>query len=121
MLFGADGDRDPTKRESMGAIAAKGSDVLIVCDYNPRTEDPAEIRAALLAGARSAAGSGTEILEIADPGSAVRKAIEIATPNDVILYAGPGHEEFREVAGKNIPFSAREEVRIALREAGFNA
>lgn len=120
MMFGADGDRDTTKREAMGAIAARGSDVLIVCDYNPRTEDPAQIRAALLEGARNS-GAAAELLEVADPATAIREAIKRAEPNDVILYAGPGHEEYREVAGSMIPFSARDEVRKALREAGYNA
>lgn len=120
MMFGADGDRDATKRAAMGAIAARGSDVLIICDYNPRNEDPAAIRAALLHGARESGGRA-DILEIADPGAAIRAAITLAGPDDVILYAGPGHEEYREVAGEFIPFSARDEVRGALREAGFTA
>jgi len=118
MLFGADGDRDASKRESMGSVAARGSDVLIICDYNPRTEDPARIRAALLSGARNS-GSTADIFEIADPGKAIRAAIDHASADDVILYAGPGHETFREVAGTSIPFSARDEVRGALREAGY--
>src|SRR5690606_17291189 len=53
-LFGADGDRDTTKRAEMGRIAAAGSDVVIICDYHPRSEDPAQIRAQLLEGARAA-------------------------------------------------------------------
>lgn len=117
-MFGADGDRDTTKREEMGRIAAQGSDVLIVCDYHPRFEDPAQIRAQLLQGARQAGGN-THILEIPDPRTAVRKALSIAEPNDIILYAGPGHEDYQEVAGKMIPYSARDEVRGALREAGL--
>lgn len=120
MLFGADGDRDASKREAMGAIAARGSDVLIICDYNPRTEDPAAIREALLRGARSVGGD-RDIQEIPDPATAIRAAIALAQKDDVILYAGPGHEEFREVAGALIPFSARDEVRGALREAGYSA
>lgn len=118
MLFGADGDRDATKREAMGAIAARGADVLVICDYNPRTENPALIRQALLKGARSA-HTDCEILEIADPLAAIRAVIQMAENDDVILYAGPGHEQFREVADGLIPFSARDEVRGALREAGF--
>lgn len=120
MLFGADGDRDATKREEMGAIAARGADELIICDYHPRTEDPAVIRAALLQGAKRGGGRA-HVQEIPDPSQAIRVAIDLAAPNDVILYAGPGHEEFREVAGTLIPFSARDEVRGALREAGYNA
>lgn len=120
MLFGADGDRDQSKRSDMGAIAARGADVVIVCDYNPRFESPDEIRQMLLAGARSAGGRA-RILEIPDPAEAIRAAIQQADEDDVILYAGPGHEEFREVAGAQIPFSARDEVRGALREAGYPA
>lgn len=116
-MFGADGDRDATKREEMGRIAAAGSDIVIICDYHPRTEDPAAIRAQLLAGARSAAHA--DVLEIADPRGAVRRIISLAEPGDVILYAGPGHEDHQEVAGQFIPYSARDEVRGALREAGF--
>lgn len=118
MLFGADGDRDASKRHEMGAVAAAGSDVLIICDYNPRTEDPARIRQALLEGAYSV-GAAAEILEIADPATAIRKAISLATKDDVILYAGPGHEQYREVGHEQIAFSARDEVRKALSEAGL--
>jgi UDP-N-acetylmuramoyl-L-alanyl-D-glutamate--2,6-diaminopimelate ligase len=117
-LFGADGDRDTSKRAQMGRIAAAGSQVVIICDYHPRTEDPAAIRAQLVAGARSAGGRA-EILEIPDPREAVRTAIALAGDGDVIVYAGPGHEEYQEVAGTHIPYSARDEVRGALREAGL--
>jgi UDP-N-acetylmuramoyl-L-alanyl-D-glutamate--2,6-diaminopimelate ligase len=116
-LFGADGDRDSTKRAEMGRIAGSGSDVVIVCDYHPRTEDPAAIRAQLIAGARSA--QHAEVIEEADPRAAVRRAISLAGPGDVILYAGPGHEDYQEIAGQQLPYSARDEVRAALREAGM--
>ncbi|MFA5606497.1 MAG: UDP-N-acetylmuramoyl-L-alanyl-D-glutamate--2,6-diaminopimelate ligase [Leucobacter sp.] len=116
-MFGADGDRDTTKRHEMGRIAAAGSDVLIVCDYHPRTEPPEAIRAQLIAGAREA--NHAQVIEEGDPRAAIRLAISIAGPDDVILYAGPGHEDYQEVAGKHIPYSARDEVRGALREAGL--
>lgn len=116
-MFGADGDRDTSKREDMGRIAAAGSDILIICDYHPRTENPADIRASLIAGARQA--DHAEIIEIADPRDAVRHAISLAAPEDVILYAGPGHEDYQEVNGQHLPYSARDEVRGALREAGY--
>lgn len=116
-MFGADGDRDTTKREEMGRIAAAGSDILIVCDYHPRSEPPEAIRAQLLAGAHAAAHA--EVHEEGDPRRAVRLAISLAEPGDVILYAGPGHEDHQEVAGQFIPYSARDEVRGALREAGL--
>lgn len=116
-LFGADGDRDTTKREEMGRIAAAGADTVIVCDYHPRSEPPEAIRAQLLAGARSA--HHATVIEEGDPRTAVRLAISLAEPGDVILYAGPGHEDHQEVAGKFLPYSARDEVRGALREAGL--
>ena len=118
MVFGADGDRDTTKRHDMGAIAARGADVVIVTDFHPRTEDPAAIRAALLEGARSAHTSA-EILEEADPQAAMRRAIRLAGEGDAILYAGPGHEDYREVNGIQLDYNAREDVRAALREAGL--
>ncbi|MCB1273706.1 MAG: UDP-N-acetylmuramoyl-L-alanyl-D-glutamate--2,6-diaminopimelate ligase [Leucobacter sp.] len=116
-MFGADGDRDTSKRAEMGRIAAAGSDVLIICDYHPRSEDPAAIRAQLIAGAERA--QHAEIIECGDPREAVRLAISLAAPDDVILYAGPGHEDYQEVAGRKLPYSARDEVRAALREAGL--
>lgn len=120
MLFGADGDRDTTKRAEMGAIAARGADVVVVTDFHPRTEDPAEIRAALIAGARAAVPE-REIHEVADPRAAFRAALTLASEGDVILYAGPGHEDYHEVNGVKIPYSARDDARQALREAGWPA
>lgn len=119
MVFGADGDRDTTKREEMGRVAATGADVVVITDYHPRTEDPAHIRAALMTGA-VAAGSAADIHDIADPRLAVRFAIKGASPDDTILYAGPGHETYQEIAGEKIPYDAREEARQALREAGWH-
>lgn len=118
MVFGADGDRDATKRSDMGAIAARGADVLVVTDFHPRFEDPARIRATLLAAAREAVPGG-EFHEVADPRTAFRTALSLAGEGDVILYAGPGHEDYHEVAGVKIPYSARDDSRQALHEAGW--
>ena len=118
MVFGADGDRDTTKRSDMGAIAARLADVVVVTDFHPRWEDPAAIRAALLQGARAAVPD-REIHEIADPRAAVRAAVALAREGDSILYAGPGHEDHQEIAGVHMPYSARDDVRHALREAGW--
>jgi len=120
MVFGADGDRDATKRHDMGAIAARGSDVVVVTDFHPRFEDPATIRAALLEGARSAEPEG-ELYEIPDPRAALRHALALASPDDVVYYAGPGHEDYREIAGVRVPYSALEDARLALDEAGWAA
>lgn len=118
MVFGADGDRDTTKRADMGAIAARGADALVITDFHPRWEDPAAIRAALIAGARAAVPD-REIHEIADPRAAFRQALALAGEGDAVLYAGPGHEDYQEVAGVKHPYSARDDARLALQEAGW--
>jgi UDP-N-acetylmuramoyl-L-alanyl-D-glutamate--2,6-diaminopimelate ligase len=118
MVFGADGDRDKTKRADMGAIAARGADVVVVTDFHPRYEDPALIRSTLLAAAREAVPGG-EFYEVPDPRTAFRTALSLAKEGDVILYAGPGHEDYHEVAGVKIPYSARDDSRQALHEAGW--
>ena len=85
-VFGAGGDRDAGKRAPMGAAAAAGSDLVIVTDDNPRGEDPAAIRAAVLAGAPGAR-------EVADRREAIRTAIAEAGADDIVLVAGKGHEQ----------------------------
>jgi UDP-N-acetylmuramoyl-L-alanyl-D-glutamate--2,6-diaminopimelate ligase len=118
MVFGADGDRDPSKRVEMASIAARLADVVVITDYNPRFEDPASIRAVLLEAAR-AESPELELYEVADPGSAFRQALSVAGENDVILHAGPGHENYHEVAGEHIAYSARDDARLALHEHGW--
>jgi UDP-N-acetylmuramoyl-L-alanyl-D-glutamate--2,6-diaminopimelate ligase len=118
MVFGADGDRDTTKRAQMGAIAARGADAVVITDFHPRSEDPAAIRAALLAGARAAVPDA-ELYEVPDPRAGFRAALALAREGDVVLYAGPGHEDYQEVAGVHLPYSARDDSRMALREAGW--
>ncbi len=118
MVFSANGDRDHSKREAMGAIPAELADHLIVTDLNPRTEDPASIRAVLLDAARATA-PGKPVEEIADPTAAIRRAVELAGPGDSILWAGPGHQEYREIGADKVPYSARSEARLALQDAGW--
>ena len=118
MVFGADGDRDPTKRADMGAIAARLADAVVITDFHPRYEDAASIRRVLIDAARAAVPD-REILEVADPRAAFRAALDIAGEGDVILYAGPGHEDYHEVAGEKIPYSARDDARNALHEHGW--
>ncbi|MFM6968163.1 MAG: Mur ligase family protein [Microbacteriaceae bacterium] len=115
LVLGADGDRDSGKRGAMGEAGANGADVLIVTDYNPRFEDPAQIRAALLEGARHADNPG-EILEIASPAEAVRFAVSNSTVADSVVWAGPGHEDYREVEGAKVPFPAREIARQIVED-----
>lgn len=118
MVFGADGDRDATKRPAMGRIAAELADAVIITDYNPRTEDPEAIRRVLVESARAAA-PGKDIREIPDARLGIREAIAMAQEGDTILLAGPGHETYAEVGGRKIEYSARDEARDALREAGW--
>ena len=115
VVIGAGGDRDRDKRAPMGAAAAE-ADVVVVTDDNPRSEDPATIRAAVLEGVRGAKG---HIIEIAGRAEAIRQAVSEATSGDVVLVLGRGHETRQEVRGRHLPLDDRELVReaLALRDA----
>lgn len=117
IVIGAGGDRDRGKRPLMGAIAASLADVVIVTDDNPRSEDPATIRAEVLAGARGAA-SAAEVVEIGDRRAAIAEALGGARAGDVVVVAGKGHEAGQEVAGVVHPFDDRDVVREVLGELG---
>ena len=121
VVVGAGGDRDTGKRPVMGAEAASRADVLIVTDDNPRSEDPAEIRAQLLAGARGPSRTRTderraEVLEIGDRRAAIRAAVAAAGTGDAVVIAGKGHELGQDVAGVVHPFSDRVELMAALTD-----
>lgn len=118
MVFGADGDRDATKRPDMARIAAEGSDVLIITDHHPRFEDPASIRKVLVDSA-VAARPELEIYEVSPPELAIRKAVGLAKQGDSILWAGPGHQDYRDIEGVRTPYSARALAREALKECGW--
>jgi UDP-N-acetylmuramoyl-L-alanyl-D-glutamate--2,6-diaminopimelate ligase len=109
VVFGAGGDRDQGKRPIMGAIAAEKADAVIVTDDNPRSENPATIRAAILATARGAR-------EIGDRGEAIRAAVTALEPGDVLLVAGKGHESGQIVGDRVLDFSDHEAVAAALKE-----
>ncbi|MEO7422668.1 MAG: UDP-N-acetylmuramoyl-L-alanyl-D-glutamate--2,6-diaminopimelate ligase [Ornithinibacter sp.] len=113
LVIGAGGDRDAGKRPLMGEIGARLADVLVVTDDNPRSEDPAMIRAAVLAGA---AKGGSEIHEIGDRRTAIRRAVAMATKGDTIVVAGKGHETGQEIAGTVYSFDDRDELLAALTE-----
>ena len=113
-VVGAGGDRDRAKRELMGAAAARGADVVIVTDDNPRSEDPAQIRQALLAGAR-AENTSARIIEQGDRAAAIAQAVALAHSGDVVVIAGKGHETGQEIAGTIHPFDDREQLRTALQ------
>ncbi len=111
IVFGAGGDRDPGKRPLMGEAAAAVADRVVVTDDNPRHEDPAAIRKAVIAGARKAE-------EVGDRGVAIRVAISGLRGGDILLIAGKGHETGQTVGDRVFPFSDQEEARKALRAAG---
>lgn len=117
-VCGTSGNRDPSKRPIMGALAATIANHVIITDDDPRWEDPAEIRAGLLEGARGAAARST-VEEIPDPVDAIRHAVSVAVPGDVIVWSGPGSQNYREVRGERHPFSAREQARLALAHHGM--
>lgn len=119
MVFGADGDRDATKRFDMARVSAEGCDILVITDHHPRFEDPASIRAQLLEGARSVA-NGPEIFEVSPPEDAIRLAVSLAREGDSILWAGPGHQNYRDIRGERTVYSARDLARSALAEAGWS-
>ncbi|MCU1507139.1 MAG: UDP-N-acetylmuramoyl-L-alanyl-D-glutamate--2,6-diaminopimelate ligase [Microbacteriaceae bacterium] len=118
MVFGADGDRDATKRHEMARIASEYSDILVITDHHPRFEDAASIRATLVEGA-ALAEHQAELHEVSPPEAAIRAAVAIATDGDSILWAGPGHQDYRDIRGVRTPYSARAEARAALLEAGW--
>lgn len=118
MVFGADGDRDASKRPAMAQVAAEGCDILIITDHHPRFEDPASIRKTLVGAAR-AARPELEIIEVSPPEAAIRKAVSLASSGDAILWAGPGHQDYRDIKGVRTPYSARQEARAALAENGW--
>jgi UDP-N-acetylmuramoyl-L-alanyl-D-glutamate--2,6-diaminopimelate ligase len=118
MLFGADGDRDASKRPEMARVAAAGCDVLVITDHHPRFENPASIRKTLVESARHYRPE-LEIHEVSPPEAAIRLAVSLVGPGDAILWAGPGHQDYRDIEGVRTPYSARSEAREALREAGY--
>ncbi len=106
-VFGCGGDRDRGKRPLMGRIAVDRADVAIVTDDNPRSEDPAAIRAEILAGAPGAR-------EIGDRALAIRTAVAELAPGDILVVAGKGHETGQIIGDRTLPFSDHEEVRAAI-------
>jgi UDP-N-acetylmuramoyl-L-alanyl-D-glutamate--2,6-diaminopimelate ligase len=115
VVVGAGGDRDAGKRPLMGAAAARGADLLIITDDNPRTEDPAAIRAAMRAGVQDIpAGERGEIREIGDRAEAIAAAVDWARPGDAVLVAGKGHEAGQEIQGVKHPFDDRDVLAAAL-------
>lgn len=120
VVFGAGGDRDPLKRPLMGAAAARHADVIIVTDDNPRSEDPATIRAAVLLGVQAEIAAGnarvrsTAVHEIGDRAAAIAAGVEAAGASGTLLVAGKGHETGQTVGNIVHPFDDREQTRAAI-------
>lgn len=111
-VFGCGGDRDPGKRAQMGAVAQIAEHVLVTSD-NPRSEEPAEIIAQIVAGMDPAhPTSSTQTIE--DRAAAILSAVKHAARADVILVAGKGHEPYQEIKGKRMPFSDADHAALAL-------
>lgn len=106
-IIGAGGDRDPGKRPLMGAAAAEHADVVIVTDDNPRTEDPALIRAAILEGA-------PEAVDVADRAEAILRGVDAVGPGDALLICGKGHETGQIVGTTVFPFDDAEQASVAV-------
>ncbi len=112
-VFGCGGDRDRSKRAPMGKTAGTLSDLVIVTSDNPRSEDPEAIIAEIETGLQS---TRTPYLKIVDRGEAIRMAIALAEPGDIVVIAGKGHETSQVLKDRVIPFDDREVARAALRE-----
>ena len=110
IVLAASGDRDSGKRPQMAASAAKYANKIVVTDQHPRSEDPAVIRRDLIAGL----GDFNDYVEMADPQNAIEAAIALTPKSGAILWCGPGHLKYREIAGKKVSFDAIEIARKAL-------
>jgi len=111
-VFGCGGDRDQSKRPQMGAITAELSDVTIITDDNPRTEDAGTIRDHIMAGIKG--GDETQVDVIEGRRSAIAHAVEIMTENDILLLAGKGHEQGQIIGTEILPFDDAQELSNAL-------
>jgi UDP-N-acetylmuramoyl-L-alanyl-D-glutamate--2,6-diaminopimelate ligase len=107
VVFGCGGDRDKGKRPLMGAIVAKLADIPYVTDDNPRTEDPAAIRAAVMAACPGG-------IEIGDRALAIRTAVDALEAGDILLVAGKGHEPGQTVGTTVLPFGDHDAVKAAV-------
>ena len=112
LVFGASGNRDIGKRAEMGLAAAEAT-LVVVTDQHPRDEDPAAIRAAVIEGLTKASKS---FHEVAGPEQALRFALGITPRDHAVLWCGPGHLKYREIAGSKVPFDARAVAKLAVEQ-----
>lgn len=113
IVLGCGGDRDPSKRPLMGRVAAQGADVFWASSDNPRTEDPASIVDDMLAGVEGNAKA--EVHREVDRASAIAAAVANADPDDLVLIAGKGHEDYQILGDQKIHFDDREHALLALQ------
>lgn len=110
-VFGCGGDRDPGKRPLMAEVVERCADVLWLTSDNPRSEDPGKI----IADMREGLSDRSRVFEVSDRTEAITRAVETAAPEDLILVAGKGHEEYQEIQGERIPYSDSELVATLTR------
>jgi len=116
-VFGAGGDRDRTKRPLMGMVAARMSDVVVITSDNPRTEDPARIMEEVMRGAEPEIRQRpVTVSAVVDRAEAIHGAVRGATPGDLVLLVGKGHEKYQEVGGVSHPFDDVAVAHAALAE-----
>jgi UDP-N-acetylmuramoyl-L-alanyl-D-glutamate--2,6-diaminopimelate ligase len=122
-VFGCGGDRDRTKRPLMGAVAERLSDLIVVTSDNPRSEEPERIIEDIQRGitADPRRGGAQRLLTLVDREQAIRKAIELARPGDLVLVAGKGHEKYQTIGGHVLPFDDVAVAREALSRRRSNS
>ena len=125
-LFGSAGERDIEKRPKQGEIASLYSDIIILCDEDPRNEDPMSILEEIAKGCEAAQGRSQfsmnkNLFLIPDRSKAIRKAISLAGKGDIILLLGKGHENSIIYGNKNTPYDEISEAELALEEAGYSS
>jgi UDP-N-acetylmuramoylalanyl-D-glutamate--2,6-diaminopimelate ligase (EC 6.3.2.13) len=108
-VVGCGGDRDKTKRPVMGEVACEHSDKVIFTSDNPRSEDPLAILKDMETGLNTAARR--KYISIADRKEAIKTAVSLAKPEDIILIAGKGHEKYQEIKGVKYPFDDKQVVK----------
>ncbi|WP_432559287.1 UDP-N-acetylmuramoyl-L-alanyl-D-glutamate--2,6-diaminopimelate ligase [Granulicoccus sp. GXG6511] len=117
-VLGCGGDRDRVKRAPMGRVAVENADLLVVTDDNPRGEDPAAIRASIVAGAKSVEAAADRVVDGGERRSAIGFALRTARADDVVVVLGKGHEQGQEIAGRIHPFDDSTVVGEEWRKVG---
>src|SRR5690606_22876042 len=113
-VLGCGGDRDKTKRPEMAAVAANLSDKVILTSDNPRSEDPQQIIREMEAGIP--ADKKRHVFSITDRYEAIKAAVHLAQPGDIVLIAGKGHEKYQEVMGEKRPFDDKAILKDLFKE-----